>query len=120
METQNDRARLFRRSPIPDFCRSISSCPREEIPILGEIACINTELALKSSKPSAEAKLSFAQGMNNKLNKPAIVWQSTITATGNDLPEFPNGIADWITKARAIAHHWFLALTEQHLLKSYK
>ena len=78
------------------------------------------ELAFKSFKPSAEAKLSFAQGMNNKLNKPALVWQSAITATGNDLPKFPDGIADWITKARAIAHHWFLALTEQHLLESYK
>jgi hypothetical protein len=80
----------------------------------------NMTLAFKSSKPAGEAKLTFAQGMNNQLNQPALVWESTVTATGNDVPEFPNGIADWITKARAIAHHWFLTLTEQNLLESYK
>ena len=77
-------------------------------------------LAFKSSKPAAEAKLTFAQGINNQVNQPAIIWESTITAMANDVPEFPNGIAEWISKARAIAHHWFLALTEQNLLGSYK
>lgn len=73
--------------------------------------------AFKCSAPKGRVSIKFATG--KKDDKPAIVWETTIQTTGDDVPAMPIEFQAWLDAAHTITDDWFFKLIAGELEKRF-
>ncbi|MEI9894277.1 MAG: TIGR04255 family protein, partial [Chthoniobacter sp.] len=76
----------------------------------------NFSAGFENSTPPGVAQINLRQGKRGTV--PSLLWDFGFLAQ-KELPDFPEGLPEWLKQAREVAHQWFLALTEKHLLEGY-
>lgn len=67
--------------------------------------------------PKGLINIRFATGHKN--NIPAIVWETTLESTGNDLPKMPDAFGGWLDAAHEITDDWFFKMIEGDLERRF-
>lgn len=71
----------------------------------------------KCEKPNAIVNIRFATGQKD--NKPALIWETTVESTGDNLPEMPKAFKYWIVAAHKITDDWFFKMIEGGLERKF-
>ncbi|WP_417911020.1 TIGR04255 family protein [Candidatus Electronema sp. PJ] len=61
--------------------------------------------------------LRFALGKRG--NKPVLVFETLVQASGEQMPQIPDGFSDWIDKAHDLAEDWFFKLIHGDLERRF-
>lgn len=69
-------------------------------------------------RPPGAVHVSFATGQ--KLDAPAILWETTVQSSGESLPAMPDGFPAWIDAAHEITDDWFFKLIEGDLERRFQ
>lgn len=78
---------------------------------------VGLSLAFPLNEPKGVLQLSANQG--RKGEEEAIVWETQVLTRGDDTPQNPESIEDWLGKAHRVTHEWFLKQVEGELLEKY-
>ena len=74
--------------------------------------------AFRSKTPKGTAKLKFARGKVR--GNPALIWETSISSSGPDLPPLPDHFAAWLSGAHQITDDWFFKLIDGELLRRFE
>jgi uncharacterized protein (TIGR04255 family) len=74
--------------------------------------------AFHSTTPRGTVQLKFAKGKVRE--KEALVWETSISSGGRDLPPLPQDFPAWLSAAHAITDDWFFKLIEGELLHRFE
>jgi uncharacterized protein (TIGR04255 family) len=69
------------------------------------------------SNPKGQVTIRFATGQ--KEDKPAILWETMVQSSENDVPAMPAGFEAWIDAAHTITDDWFFKLIEGELERRF-
>jgi uncharacterized protein (TIGR04255 family) len=75
------------------------------------------QTAFKSENPSGFINIRFATGQKN--SGPALVWETTVESSGDDLPEMPKDFELWLDAAHEITDDWFFKMIEGELKRRF-
>jgi len=75
------------------------------------------QCSFKCEKPKGHINVRFATGQ--KSNAPAVVWETTVESTGDDLPEMPKAFENWLDAAHEITDDWFFKMIEGELERRF-
>ncbi len=78
----------------------------------------NFQITYRSTQPRGVAQLKIATGSRH--NQRAIIWETAVLSSGQDVPSLPSGAKDWLEAAHALTHDWFVKLTDGELLRRYR
>ncbi len=67
--------------------------------------------------PMGQMDIRFATGQKN--NMPAIIWETVVESTGDDVPEMPKAFNDWLDAAHDITDDWFFKIIEGELERRF-
>lgn len=67
--------------------------------------------------PQSAITIRFATGQKNK--KPALIWETIVHSTGDNVPTIPNQLPSWIDAAHNITDDWFFKLIEGNLERRF-
>jgi uncharacterized protein (TIGR04255 family) len=73
--------------------------------------------AFNCNSPTGLVNIKFATGQKEK--NPAIVWETTLQSSSNDVPALPNAIEQWLQDAHEVTSDWFFKLIEGELEGSF-
>ena len=73
--------------------------------------------AFQCTQPSATVTLKFASGQRE--GEPAIIWETTVQASSEDVPSLPGQFENWIDAAHKLADDWFFKLIEGELERRF-
>jgi len=73
--------------------------------------------AFSCSNPAGVVNIRFATG--RKEEAPAIVWETRLQSSSNDIPELPDGIQQWLNAAHEVTGDWFFKLIEGDLERRF-
>jgi uncharacterized protein (TIGR04255 family) len=76
------------------------------------------QCSFKSDCPKGHITVRFATGQRN--NAPAIIWETVVESTGENVPEMTSGFHTWLENAHAIAHNWFFQMIEGELHRRFR
>lgn len=76
-----------------------------------------SQCSYKCTKPNGTLNIRFATGHKN--GSPAIIWETTIETTKEDLLELPRHFENWLDDAHAITDDWFFKLIDGDLRRSF-
>jgi uncharacterized protein (TIGR04255 family) len=71
----------------------------------------------RCSNPKGRASIRFATGQ--KEGKPAIIWETMVQSSENDVPPMPSGFEAWIDDAHTITNDWFFKLIAGELERRF-
>ena len=74
--------------------------------------------AFQSTIPKGKVQLKFAKGKVRE--KEALVWETSISSRGRDLPPLPHDFPSWLSAAHAITDDWFFKLIDGELLHRFE
>ncbi len=75
-------------------------------------------LTIPLSNPKGVGIINFANGYQE--DKPAIIFETTISSKENDTPNKEKDFDGWISSAHEIAEKWFFTLCKGELLESFR
>jgi len=75
------------------------------------------QTAFKCENPCGLINIRFATGQ--KSNAPAVVWDTTVESTVDDLPKMPQALAGWLDAAHDISDDWFFKMIEGELERRF-
>lgn len=73
--------------------------------------------SFKSRTPRGFINIRFATGQ--KGNVPALVWETTVEAAGDDLPVMPRAFEAWFDAAHQLTDDWFFKIIEGELERRF-
>ena len=77
---------------------------------------------LRYSFPCEEPKgiihLRFVRG--KKDNQEALIWETMVQSTGENVPVIASGVADWLNSAHNLTDDWFFKLIEGELERRFE
>lgn len=73
-----------------------------------------------SSNPKGVAALRFESVIRKSTKQRLIRMESTVLSQKTDLPQLPDGVADWINSAHNIIENWFFTIIDGQILESLK
>lgn len=80
-------------------------------------ATFSWQTAFSSNSPPGIINVKFATGQ--KEGQPAIIWESTVQSTGDDLPSLPDAFGKWFEEAHKLTDDWFFKLIEGDLERRF-
>ena len=75
------------------------------------------QYSFKCEKPQGLINIRFATGQ--KSHTPAVVWETAVETTGEDLPEMPKAFEGWLDAAHKITSDWFFKMIEGELERRF-
>ena len=75
------------------------------------------QCSFKSIKPKGLISIRFATGQ--KSHDPALVWETTVESSGDDLPEMPSAFEGWLDASHDITDDWFFKMIEGELERRF-
>lgn len=78
---------------------------------------LTIQFSFRCEKPKGIIHLRFATGQ--KSNVPAVVWETTVESSGEDLPEMPKAFEHWFDAAHEITDDWFFKMIEGELERRF-
>jgi uncharacterized protein (TIGR04255 family) len=75
------------------------------------------QCGFRCAKPQGLINIRFATGQRN--NAPAVVWETTVESSCEDLPDVPQGFEEWLTAAHAVTDDWFFKMIEGELERRF-
>ncbi|MCX6831975.1 MAG: TIGR04255 family protein [candidate division Zixibacteria bacterium] len=79
---------------------------------------INMGFSFPSTKPKGAASLRFFKGERD--NEPALLWETHIQTSGDDVPAGWESILTWLDEAHKLTHEWFFKMIDGPLLEKFK
>jgi uncharacterized protein (TIGR04255 family) len=76
-----------------------------------------SQFVFRTGKPKGIINLRFATG--HKQHTPALIWETTVESTGEDLPKMPEGFETWIDNAHELTDDWFFKMIEGELERRF-
>ena len=73
--------------------------------------------SFRCQNPKGAVHLNFATGQ--KLGNAAVIWETTIQSTGEDVPSLPDAFAQWSDAAHGITDDWFFTLISGELERRF-
>ena len=66
--------------------------------------------------------LGLATGQQRKEggSQPALIWETRVHSTGDDVPDMPDGFENWLETAHDLTHDWFFKLIKGDLEKEFR
>ena len=74
--------------------------------------------AFHSQTPKGTVQLKFARGKVKQ--KESLVWETSTSSSGKDLPPLPDEFSAWLSAAHAITDDWFFKLIDGELLRRFE
>jgi len=71
-----------------------------------------------STKPKGAVNLRFVRGKMKESD--ALIWETAVESTPEDVPKVQNEIVDWIKEAHDLTDDWFFKLIEGDLLRRFE
>jgi uncharacterized protein (TIGR04255 family) len=68
-------------------------------------------------RPQGIINIRFATGQKNHI--PAVIWETAVESSGDDLPELPGGFEVWLDAAHTITRDWFFKMIEGELERRF-
>lgn len=75
-------------------------------------------LSFPSKKPEGTIHLRFTRG--KKENTDALIWETMVQSTNNELLPIPEKITDWLNNAHDLTDDWFFKLIEGELERRFE
>jgi uncharacterized protein (TIGR04255 family) len=75
------------------------------------------QASFRCNEPAGRVHLSFATG--RKADRPAILWETTVQSTDEDVPRLPDEFPNWLDAAHTITSDWFFKLIEGDLERRF-
>lgn len=75
------------------------------------------QCAFNCENPKGTINIRFATGQ--KENNPAIIWETIVESTGENLPEMPKAFEGWLDEAHDISDNWFFKMIEGELERRF-
>lgn len=76
-----------------------------------------SQCSYKCIKPKGKINIRFATGQ--KSGRSAVIWETTIETTEEDLPALPQNFEIWLDEAHAITDDWFFKLIDGDLRRRF-
>lgn len=73
--------------------------------------------SFKCEKPTSNVSLRFATGQRD--NKPALIWETIVESSGDNLPEMPKAFGSWLVAAHKITDDWFFKMIKGELERRF-
>lgn len=71
-----------------------------------------------STKPKGAVNLRFVRGKIKESD--ALIWETAVQSTSDDVPKNQDGIANWIKEAHDLTDDWFFKIIEGELLRRFE
>jgi len=79
---------------------------------------LDIRLSFPSSEPYGTMSLRFLRGQRRDVD--ALLWETTLTLSGEDSPTSKQGISEWVNGAYALTHDWFYRIIAGELLERFE
>ncbi len=76
-----------------------------------------SQFSFRTEKPRGIMNLRCATGQ--KQHTPALIWETTVASSGDDLPRMPKAFAGWIDEAHELTDDWFFKMIEGDLERRF-
>jgi uncharacterized protein (TIGR04255 family) len=73
--------------------------------------------SFKSTTPRGLITIRFATGQ--KTSRPALIWETTVEAAGDDVPDMPQQFHSWLDAAHDLILDWFFKIIEGELERRF-
>ncbi len=80
-------------------------------------AAFNWQASFAHNKPAGTVTVRFAAGQ--KLGSPALIWETLVQSTGDQIPAFPSEFPQWLKDSHVITDDWFFKLIEGELERRF-
>ena len=75
------------------------------------------QTTFRCQEPPGQVHVSFATGRRDE--RPALLWDTTVRSSEQDVPSLPDGFPAWVDSAHAITSDWFFKLIEGNLERRF-
>jgi uncharacterized protein (TIGR04255 family) len=76
------------------------------------------QATFQCSRPRGSLHVGFATGRKEK--KPAILWETAVHTSADELPKMPDDFPTWLDAANETTHDWFFKLIEGELERRFE
>jgi uncharacterized protein (TIGR04255 family) len=79
---------------------------------------LDLRLGFASKEPKGSMRVRFSRGRQE--HGESLIWETIVTSISKDLPEIPEQMAIWLTKAHDLTDSWFFKLIEGKLFERFR
>lgn len=71
----------------------------------------------RSTTPAGVIRLGLATGIRR--DKPLLIWETSLSSAGDDLPKLPDGFETWLDQAHKLVNDWFFKMIDGELHRRF-
>lgn len=71
----------------------------------------------RSTTPAGVIRLGLATGIRR--DKPSLIWETSLSSAGDDLPKLPDGFETWLDQAHTLVNDWFFKMIDGELHRRF-
>ena len=75
------------------------------------------QATFEEDQPNGSITIRFSTGERN--SQPALIWETIVESTEDELPSLPGGFSEWLTQAHTLTDDWFFKFIEGDLEKDF-